>query len=92
MQVDKRLKLEQPSGIDLKSTDTRPIKATKLALDIFRPNKIAFKNSKTSKVTAVVAILKVFGDKSNSRNSNPMKLLSKPNKWLNSKKKGSKLI
>jgi hypothetical protein len=50
-------------GIDLKSTDTRPIKATKLALDIIRANEIAIKNSKTSKVNAVVAILKVFGDK-----------------------------
>ncbi len=35
-------------------------------------------------MTAVVAILKAFGDKSNSRDS---KLLIKPNKWLNSKKK-----
>jgi hypothetical protein len=35
-------------------------------------------------VTAAVAILKIFGDKSNSRNS---KLLITPNKWLNSKKK-----
>ncbi len=34
-------------------------------------------------MAAVVAILKVFGDKSNSPNS---KLLFKPNKWLNSKK------
>ncbi len=68
----------------MKSTDTRPIKATKLALDIIRANKIAIKNSKTGKVTAVVAILKVFGDKSNSRNS---KLLIKPNKQLNLKKK-----
>ncbi len=84
MQVDKHLKLEQPSGIDLKSTDSRPIKATKLALDIIRANKITIENSKTGKVTAVVAILKVFGDKSNSRNS---KLLIKPNKLLNSKKK-----
>ena len=84
LQVDKCLKLEQPLGIDLKSTDTRPIKATKLALDIIRANKIAIKNSKTGKVTAVVAILKIFGDKSNSRNS---KLLIKPNKWLNLKKK-----
>jgi hypothetical protein len=83
-QVDMRLKLEQPSGIDLKSTDTHPIKATKLALDIIRANKIAIENSKTGKVTAVVAILKVFGDESNSRNS---KLLIKPNKQLNSKKK-----
>jgi hypothetical protein len=31
--VDKRLKLKQPLCIDLKSTDTRPIKATELALD-----------------------------------------------------------
>ena len=82
------LKLEQPSGIDLISTDTRPIKATKLALDIIKANEIAFENSKTGKVTAVVAILKVFGDKfTNSRNANPEKLLNKPNKWLNSKKK-----
>ena len=39
--VDKRIKLEQPSGIQLKSTDTRPIKATKLALDTIRANEIA---------------------------------------------------
>jgi hypothetical protein len=40
-------------------------------------------------VSAVVAILKVFGDKpNNSRNANPGKSLSKPNKWLNLKKKG----
>jgi hypothetical protein len=84
LQVEKHLKLEQPTGIDLKSTDTRPIKATKLALDVIRANKIAIKNSKTGKVTAVVAILKVFWNKSNSLNS---KLLIKPNKWLNLKKK-----
>ncbi len=84
MRVDKHHKLEQPSGIDLKSTDTRSIKATKLALDGIRDNEIAIENSNTGKVTAVVAILNFFGDKSNSCNS---KLLSKPNKWLNSKKK-----
>ncbi len=84
MQVDKCLKLEQPTGIDLKSTDTRPTKATQLALYVIRANEIAIENSKTSKVTAVVTILKVFGDKSNSRNS---RLLIKPKKWLNSKKK-----
>jgi hypothetical protein len=67
LRVDNRLQLEQPSGNDLKSTDTRLIKATKLALDIIRANKIAIENSKTGKVTAVVAIPKVFGDKSNSR-------------------------
>jgi hypothetical protein len=84
LRVNKRLKLEQPMGIDLKSTDSRPIEATKLALDVIRANEIAIENSKTGKVTAVVTILKIFGDKSNSRNS---KLRIKPNKWLNSKKK-----
>jgi hypothetical protein len=84
LQVDKHLKLEQPTGIDLKPTDTRPIKATKLALDVIRANEIAIENSKNGKVTDVVAILKVLGDKSNSHNSI---LLIKPNKWLNSKKK-----
>jgi len=86
--VDKRIKLEQPSSVQLNSTDTRPIKATKLALDTIRANEIAIENSKTGKVTAVVAILKVFGDNTcNSRSANPGKLLKKPNKRLYSKKK-----
>jgi hypothetical protein len=38
-------------------------------------------------VTAVVAILEIFGENiDNSRNANPKKLLNKP-KWLNLKKK-----
>ncbi len=42
-------------------------------------------------MTAVVAILKVFGDiPNNSLNANPGKLLSKPNRRLNSKKIGLK--
>jgi hypothetical protein len=86
--VDMRLKSKQPTGVDLKSTDTRPIKATKLALDTIRANENAIKNAKTGKVTAVVMILKVFEDKlCNSRNANPGKLLNKPNKRLNSKKR-----
>ena len=51
--IDNRPKLEQPN---LESTDTRPIKATKLALDITWANEIAIENSKTGKLTAVVAI------------------------------------
>jgi hypothetical protein len=62
-QVDKCLRLVQSSGIDLISTDTHPIKATKLAPDIIKANEIEIENSKTNKVTAVVALLKVFGDK-----------------------------
>ena len=45
--VDKRIKLEQPSGVQLNSIDTRPIKATKLALDTIRANEIAIENSET---------------------------------------------
>ena len=72
----------------IKSTDSHPIRATKLALDTIRANEIAIENSETGKVTAVVVILKVFGDNTcNSRNANPGKLLNKPNKRLNSKRK-----
>ena len=87
--VEKCIKLVQPSGIQLEPTDhTRPIKATKLALNTIRANEIAIDNSKTGKVTAVVVILKVFGENiHNSRNVNPGKLLNKPNRRLNSKKK-----
>jgi hypothetical protein len=86
--VEKRIKLAQSSGIHFKSTDNRPIKATKLALDTIRTNEITIENSKTGKVTAVVTILKVFGENiRNSRNVNPRKLLNTPNKRLNTKKK-----
>jgi hypothetical protein len=88
--ADKLLKLEQPNGIHSISTDTRPIKATKLAPETIRANEITIETPETGKVTAVITMLKVFGDKiNNSRNANPKKLLNKPNKWLNSKK-GSK--
>ena len=45
--LEEHLKLDKPSGIDLISTDTHPIKATKLALDISKTNEIAIENSKT---------------------------------------------
>jgi hypothetical protein len=74
-------------GIDLKSTDTCSIKATRTALDIAKAKQKATENSKTGKVTAVVAVMKIFGNKIvNSRNANSGKTLIKPNKWLNSKK------
>ena len=74
-------------GIDLKCTDTRLIKATRTALGIAKADEKTIKNSKTGKVTAVVAIMKVFGSKIvNSRNTSYGKALIKPNKWLNLKK------
>jgi hypothetical protein len=70
------------------SNDTHLIKATRTALNITKANKKLIENSKTGKVTAVVAIMKIF-DKNivNSRNANSGKSSIKPNKWLNSKKK-----
>ena len=47
-------------GIDLISSDTRPIKATRTALNIIKANKKLIENSKTGKVTAVVAIMKIL--------------------------------
>ena len=50
--------------------------------------KSQLKTPKQVKVTAVVTMLKVFGDRiNNSRNTNPEKLLNKPDKELNTKKK-----
>jgi hypothetical protein len=48
------LKLDKLSGIDLIVTDTHPIKATNLILDITKTNEIVIKNSKTGKMTVVV--------------------------------------
>ena len=57
-------------GIDLNSTDTRPIIATRTALDITKAKQKAIENSKTGKVTALVAVMKIFGNKIvKSRNS-----------------------
>ncbi len=56
------------------SSETRPIKVTNLASEKIRADEIAIENSKTGKVMAIVAILKVFGDNThNSRNANPGK-------------------
>ena len=48
-QVDKHLKLDKPTGIDLVVTDTRLIKATNLALDITKANEFVIKTPKLVK-------------------------------------------
>ncbi len=74
-------------GIELNSTDTHPIKATRTALHIIKAKQKATKNSATGKVTAVVAVMKIFGNRIvNSRNSKSGKTLIKPKIWLNLKK------
>jgi hypothetical protein len=75
-------------GTDLISSDTRPIKATRTALNIIKANKKLIENSKTGNVTAVVPVMKIF-DKNivNSPNASSRKLSIKPNKkQLNSAK------
>ena len=47
--VDKRLKLDKPTGHNYMSSETRPIKVTNLDSDNIRANEIA--------VTAVVAVI-----------------------------------
>jgi hypothetical protein len=52
------------------SSETRPIKVTNLDSDKNRANEIAIENSKTGKVTAVVAVIYLFRDKlCNSRSA-----------------------
>ena len=58
--LDKRFKLDKPTGTDLISSDTRLIKATRTALNIIKANEKLIENSKTGKVIAVVAIMKIF--------------------------------
>jgi hypothetical protein len=48
------LKIRQALRLDSIVTDTRPIKATNLALDITKTNEIINKNFKTGKMTVVV--------------------------------------
>jgi hypothetical protein len=45
--ADKRLKFDQPN---LESIDTRPIKATKLAVEVSKANEIATETSKTGNI------------------------------------------
>ncbi len=45
------------------SSETHPIQVTNLDSDKIRANEIAIENSKTGKVTAVVAVIYLFKDK-----------------------------
>ncbi len=68
--IDKRLKLDKPTGHNYTSSDTRPIKVTNLDSDKIRANEIAIENTKTGKVTAVVAVIYLSKDKlCNSRSA-----------------------
>ncbi len=82
IRVDKRLKLDKPTGQNYMSSETRPIKVTNLDSEKIRANEIAIENSKTGKVTAVVAVMYLSKDKLCNSRSVKRKLLAKDRQKL----------
>jgi hypothetical protein len=62
LHVDKCLKLDKPLGLNLMSTEPRPIKVTRTAAETISGERKAIENTKTGKVTAVVAVLYLNGE------------------------------
>ncbi len=78
--VEKRLKLDRPMGHNYMSSETRPIRVTNVDPETIRANDIAIENSKTGKVTAVVAVMYLFRErKCKSQSANP-KFKKRPKK------------
>ena len=84
---DKRFKLDKPSGINLTSSNTRLIKATRTALEIIKASEKSIKNSKTGKMTSVVAIMKFLVRTLSIHGTLIPEKSIKSNNRLNSKKK-----
>jgi hypothetical protein len=74
------------------SSETRPIEVTNLDSDKIRANEIAIENSKTGKVTAVVAVIYLFRDKLCNSWSAKRGPLAKNCQKLASKSKKSKRL
>ncbi len=90
--VDKRLKLDKPAGHNYMSSETRPIKVTSLDSEKIRANEIAIENSKTGKVTTVVAVMYLSKDKiCNSQSAKPKPLAKDRQKLANESKKLKRL-
>jgi hypothetical protein len=74
LRVDKRLKLDKPLGLNLMSTEPRPIKVTRTAAEAVSGERKAIENAKTGKVTAVIAVMYLNGKiKVNLRSANSRK-------------------
>ena len=74
------------------SSETRPIKVTNLDSDNIRANEIAIENSKTGKVTAVVAVIYLSKDKPCNSRSAKRKSLAKDRQKSASKSEKSKRL
>ena len=90
--VDKHLKLDKPTGHNYISSETHPIKVTNLDPDNIRVNEIAIENSKTGKVTAVVAVIYLSKDKPCNSLSAKRKSLAKDRQESASKSEESKRL
>ena len=74
------------------SSETRPIKVTNLDSDKIRANEIAIENSKTGKVTAVVAVIYLSKDKQCNSRIAKRKPLAKDRQESASKSEKSKRL
>jgi hypothetical protein len=64
LDVDKRLKIDEPLGTIYSSHEPHPIKVVDTALsETTKADEIASKTGKTGKVTAVVAVMSIFKKK-----------------------------
>ncbi len=62
--ADKRLKIDEPLGTIYSSHKPHPIKDANIALSqTTKTDEIVIKTAKTCKVTAVVAVMSIFGNK-----------------------------
>jgi hypothetical protein len=84
--VDKHLKLDKPFTSDLQSTQLRPIKVTDSVSNSERADIKALENAKTAKVTAVVAVMHLYGKTMSRSISNNAKISAKKTR-LGSKSK-----
>jgi hypothetical protein len=78
--VDKCLKLDKPFMSDLQSTQPRPIKVTDSVSNSKRAAAKALENAKTGKVTAVVAVMHLYGNTTSRSISDNAKISAKKTK------------
>ncbi len=60
--VEKHLKLDEPFMSDLQSTQPHPIKVMDSISNSKRADAKALENAKTGNVTAIVAVMHLYGD------------------------------
>ncbi len=85
--VDKRLKLDMPFTSDLQSTQPRPIKVTDSVSNSERADIKALENAKMGKVTAVVAVMHLYGNTTSRSISDNAKISAKKTKLESKQKK-----